>query len=637
MRKARRWAVLFLAATACATGSSELSRRAASTGAGGDGAGSGSGVIGGLGGSSGMLGGVASPPKDPTLPPPWQYFAKDSDLGFKDPGLGSDVKDKFGGASDAAGAPSLVYPLDHSMHPMNLQQITFQWTRGKSSSVLFRIDGAAGGSTYHFFVPCTPASATAPDQCTYAMPPSEWVDLGERYKGAGPVSFTVSGTDGAGGPVGTSAPIQIWYSPEPVLGSLYYWSQTASGIKRATFGSKKAVLYIQPESPSNQFKCAGCHSVSRNGQVIAFAVQQTRDHDGMGIQTAPADDATKPFVKPTLGTSPGGVGYPRTPGQLEAQDHFGNNVALSPDGAIAAVNGASFGSPPGEEYFELRDTKTGNTLMAPMTASAPAKPAQWIIGDPLFGASQLPILPEWSPDGKSLAVTLMNRASGCGWTFFSCQSKIAILPFADNTIGAPVVIAENGAGAAMFHFYPSWSPDGQYVAFASAPDPGSNAKDGSSSDNRNAVIRMVPSQGGPHACPGPTCYELTRGTQYTVADALAKRGKGSTWPKFTPFDQGSGKVMFVSFTSRIDYGFLVKGQAQLWMFAVDTTKLGTDDPSFAPIWIPYQDFTDQSFAPYWTEVSPCKSDPNGGCSGCVGEESCVIEAQNSCHCSVIVK
>ena len=238
------------------------------------------------------------------------------------------------------------------------------------------------------------------------MPASEWVDLGGRFKGAGPVSFTISGTDAMGGPVSTSAPIQIWYSPEAVLGSLYYWSQTASGIKRATFGSKKAVLYIQPESPTNQFKCAGCHSVSRNGQVIAFAVQQTRDHDGMGIQTAPADDAAKPFVKPTLGTSPAGVGYPRTAGQLEAQDHFGNNVALSPDGSIAAVNGAAFGSPPGEEYFELRDTKTGAPLMSPATAAGPAKAAQWIIGDPLFGANQLPILPEWAPDGKSLVAAL---------------------------------------------------------------------------------------------------------------------------------------------------------------------------------------------------------------------------------------
>src|SRR5882724_4663445 len=131
MHNVRRWSALVLVATACATGSSGLSRNAP-TGAGGDGAGA--GINGGLGagGSTGVLGGVTAPPQDPTLPPPWQYYAKDSDLGFKDSSLGDDVKDKFGGANDAAGAPTIVYPLDHSMHPMNLQQITFQWSRGQT-------------------------------------------------------------------------------------------------------------------------------------------------------------------------------------------------------------------------------------------------------------------------------------------------------------------------------------------------------------------------------------------------------------------------------------------------------------------------------------------------------------------------
>jgi transcription-repair coupling factor (superfamily II helicase) len=39
---------------------------------------------------------------------------------------------------------------------------------------------------------------------------------------------------------------------------------------------------------------------------------------------------------------------------------------------------------------------------------------------------------------------------------------------------------------------------------------------------------------------------------------------GSTWPKFTPFAQGtSGCLLFISFTSRRDYGFLAQGATQL--------------------------------------------------------------------------
>ena len=57
-------------------------------------------------------------------------------------------------------------------------------------------------------------------------------------------------------------------------------------------------------------------------------------------------------------------------------DHFGHNVALSPDGSLAAINGiaappATSGWPPN---FEIRDTKTGMTL------------GKWDMGDPLFGS-----------------------------------------------------------------------------------------------------------------------------------------------------------------------------------------------------------------------------------------------------------
>ena len=143
---------------------------------------------------------------------------------------------------------------------------------------------------------------------------------------------------------------------------------------------------------------------------------------------------------------------------------------------------------------------------------------------------------------------------------------------------------------------------------------------------------MVPSTGGPYDCPGPSCYELTNGTQYSVAQALTM-GKHSTWPKFTPFAQGANKnLMFISFTSQIDYGVQVTKRSQLWMFAVDTSKLGTSDPSYAPIWLPYQDISDSSFTPYWTETLPCTSDPKGGCKGCVDGEECLVDDMNNCKC-----
>ena len=104
-------------------------------------------------------------------------------------------------------------------------------------------------------------------------------------------------------------------------------------------------------------------------------------------------------------------------------------------------------------------------------------------------------------------------------------------------------------------------------------------------------------------------------------------------PKFAPFVQGpSGHVMFVSFTSKMNYGWNDnKGGNQIWMFGVDVSRSG--DPSYAPIWLPYQKPTDGSLGGVWATTSPCQS-VAGGCSGCRTGETCLVnEAANTCSCA----
>ncbi len=618
-------AALVGALLACSTGKGPSGSSGNSpTGAGGSTAGASSAGSTSSGASAGALvvdagdGGSGVNPR-PDLPPPWQYDDGSDVPSYKDSSLPADVGSKFGGAASTSGAPALVYPLNQSLHPMNLSNITFQWSQGAATNTVFRVQAAGGGQTFNLYVPCTQA------QCTYAMPESEWLDLGKTFAGSS-ISITIQGTSSSGGAVASSAGSVVNFSPEPVNGALYYWAAGPAELKRADFGSAQAVPYITPNSTENEYGCVGCHSVSRDGSVIAFAVSEPGGEHGAAIQVAPTQDPATPYVRPVKGTSP----FP--PDRLNGittgpMDHFGHFVALDPTGSVAAVVGIPVdGSWP--PYFEIRDAKTGATLQ------------KYELGHALFGENLLPILPEWSPDGKSIAVALGNAGiQNCLWTFFTCQSSIAIIPYEGNgQLGVPSVLVPTVNDE--YHYYPSWSPDGKYLAFVSAKF---NHDSQLSQTNPNGVIRLVKTDGGPYTCPGDGCWELANGTQYSWAAALSSMGEYSTWPKFTPFAQGTNnQLFFISFNSRIDYGFLAKNAdnentTQIWMMGVDVSKLSAgSDPSYAPIWLPYQDFEDEALTPYWTETLPCEVDPGGECAGCVNGEVCEVTAENECRCTTIV-
>jgi hypothetical protein len=635
---------VFISLSGCSAGGTQQGAPARSDGGSGGSAGSNGapasggsasvvvdGSVGGSGGAS-WLGG--------DLPAPWQYYDEGTDRAYKDPSLGADVKSLFGAQEASDGAPAIAYPLDGAMHPLNLGEVTFHWSRGASENQLFRIDAAGeDGRTSRFYVTCNELGT---DQCTYQMPKSDWLWLAADYAGKS-VSLTVTATGTNGGATRTSAAVKASFSPEPVFGALYYWAAQAKSLKRATFGAEKAVPFIEPESSTNQFKCVACHSVSRDGKVIAFAVSNDHGESVAAIQTAPTENPAQPFVEPTLGTSPFSpeLANVANGGTLSAQptDQFGHNVALSPDGSLAAVNGipAPNEDPDGPDgapdhwppYLELRNAKSG------------ARIQRYYLGDPVFGgdAQTLPILPEWSPDGASLAVALANSApdSMCLWTYVTCNSPIAVIPVeAGSALGEPRIVATN-ADPEEYNYYPTWSPDGQWIVFQSARrvrDDSNTIIEPRSLGNSNGVIRMVRSSGGPYVCPGPECIELTRGTGYTPEEAFAGAGKAATWPKFTPFSQGpSGALTFVSYTSHLPYGFHAGDKSQLWMFAVDTANMASaSDPSYAPIWLPYQDENDGALTPYWTETLPCNLDANGGCSGCVTGEQCFVTTGDRCEC-----
>jgi hypothetical protein len=586
------------------------------------------------------------------LPPPWPYFQEATERGYKDPSLDADVRDWFDGPVAAANKPSIVYPLDGAMHGVNQAHITFQFTRGNASNTVFRITGEGpSGIRYHFYVPCSSES------CTYSLPESEWLWLGAGNLGE-KVEFSVAGVSGKGAEVGTSEPVSAVFSPEPILGALYYWAARDETIKRGTFGAGLAVPLITNSTPgttdssTNPFACAGCHAVSRDGKVIAFAAGLSSSKPGVfpehwwfdssaafrtaalgtdqgnasvmyGIVVAPTENPTEPLVRPTP------VRYEEAgKSAYYPANQFGNNVALSPDGSIAIVTRSpaaensskdpsySATSPYWPESIEFRSTSGNGAVLS-----------QYYRGDSLFGAKRLPLHSEWSPDGESIVAALeLDLEDHCNWTLGGINSaRIAVLELTDGTsIDSVRIVSEPQGGA--YHYYPTWSPDGRWILFMQ--DVGGCVHQ----DLKDPRVMMVESDCVNCACPGPHCVELTKATE------LLQPGDLLSWPKAAPFAQkpaGSdhASLIFLAVTSQRPYGFLASESSQTWLLGVDIDRASAgQDPSYPPVWMPEQLTTDGSLGTYWAKTLPCMQDPTGGCQGCTALEKCVMITAVDCEC-----
>ena len=99
---------------------------------------------------------------------------------------------------------------------------------------------------------------------------------------------------------------------------------------------------------------------------------------------------------------------------------------------------------------------------------------------------------------------------------------------------------------------------------------------------------------------------------------------------------GNKNLFFVTFTSMIPYGYLAKRQARALVVLRRhrQARLRQGRPSFAPVWLPYQDINDGAISPYWTETLPCTVDGANNCIGCVQGEECEVDKDKAtCQCT----
>jgi hypothetical protein len=476
-------------------------------------------------------------------------------------------------------APEVVYPLTGSVHPFDLRQLTVQFRRGRGDFELFRLRiEAPGRVSYDFFLRCL---AVGDDGCRFLLQGALWQSARSELLGKA-ATMTVTGSTGRQGVQKTSKALPFRVV-ESDLGNkgFYYWSTVPqysqealppTGIFRLPFGADQAEPFIMPGTTTNDRQCGACHSVSSDGSTIAFTARN--DDDSV--------DQRSGSLVVKLTTQPAGRLFE------PASTYDSSMMALTSTGKRVLVAY--------DRQLVLRSSENN-----PFSAYKAGDVITTLTADDLGGKAGY--FPEFSPDDDAVVVTLSDEQDSA---IAVRAGDIAVLDFDafNSKFSKPKTVAEGTDE--LFNFYPTWSPDGRYIAFASAPrELDENGNPRKSYDQKKARLRLVSREGG-------TVYELENATH--------QRNKWSTYPKFAPFSVGhSESRYFLTFNSKINYGLLLDNDAkerdeyrvaQLWMSEVDATKLPAD-PSSAPLWLPFQDPTQPGHLGLWTKEVKCRKDQAG--------------------------
>jgi hypothetical protein len=353
---------------------------------------------------------------------------------------------------------------------------------------------------------------------------STWALLEQSHPGASARFEVDAASSAAPGMIFSGAPASLGFASGAASGALYYVA--AGGILRGELAQPVAAK-LYPQAGDNARVAAP--SISLDGTTMALAYNDS-------LRTL--DLAT---LNP-ITTAAGPIG----------------STALSPDGGLVVV--ANMG------MLQLRDARTGDGVGAPD-------------GRVMLGA--MATHPDWSPDGKALAVAVGTKVTNTDLK----AGSIARVPYLGNgQWGAPQVLVAS-TGDMDNNFFPRWSPDGAAIAYVHTAGP---------IGDPSAELRIVPAGGGSPAV-------LQRASHRVALDDVP--GLASSMPAWA---QTSAGTMWLAFVSGRPYGAVrpMPGGGQIWISAIDPARLGGGDPSAAAFWVPAQDVTTAGASPAWAPATP---------------------------------
>ncbi len=312
-------------------------------------------------------------------------------------------------------------------------------------------------------------------------------------------------------------PIEVHVNRMDANGEIVYWSTSVGGFKAIPYGEESYDFLTQAQAG----RCVACHVISNEG-TMAF----TYDGGNQSLGVKRLSDFSD---------------------IIPADTQYANFKTFSPDSDWLL---GTF-----EGKFRVWDARTG-TFMHEFTVAG--------------GGTH----PDWSPDGSQVVFSWTDgHAADWSW---AGPGRLALMDhLGDGQFGTPTVLIDPGAGKKAY--YPTWSPDGEWIAY--------NVSTGDAYDDPDAEVWVVSKDG-----------------QHNVRlDFANNEGQlTNSWPRWGPLPDDD--VLWLTFASKRFYGDITAGNPQIWVSAFDPALAEADqDPSWPAFWLPNQDVTTSNHIPQWTQ------------------------------------
>ncbi|WP_146649920.1 hypothetical protein [Labilithrix luteola] len=521
-------------------------------------------------------------------------------IAHKDVGAG--VTPTIQAALDAAGlgqdpaVSTFRYPYDKTVFPLGITSPLVMWDAPVSGDV-YKLHLEQATYTYDLYATVNGLGQLRVDQTV-------WDRITASNTGD-PLKVTLSRYSMANKTAYAAATQSYTIAPVSLRGAIYYWTASQlNGVRQGHIARIRPGSGSLPEpmSTGRSDQCMGCHAVSADGSTLAAA-----------IEAAPTGDpATSPY---TNGWKNGRAwaSFDLPAGTVRKQTTMhGGNLALTPDGKYTVFGGrmqtnaqaSSNTWQAGSKYMTLADTKTGDIVVASG------------LDDVQIAAGAGLAMPAFAPDGKHLAaVEFTGAANELRDNVLPNSVSIVIFGFDQATLKFTATptrlpVASFAPYAATGIGYPSFTPNGKYVAFHVG-----NHSTGCFND----VGYGNCDDGTRHR--GAIWYQATDGTGQPVRlaaldDPPAAGDKELTVePTFNPVERGA--YSWVVVTSMRDWGnkltgAAINGKRRLWVAAIDTAT-GATDPSHPPFYLEGQEDS-PNMRGFWT-LAQCTPTPAPGAGG----------------------